>query len=434
MKKNKDKVSIFWFRRDLRVEDNIGLYHALNSSFPVLPIFIFDKNILNKLERDDSRVSFIHECLQNLSEKFRKYDGDLLTFYNSPKNAWKEIFESFDVQEVYTNEDYEPYALSRDKSIEDYLTRKGIKFQSYKDQCIFSKFDILKKDGTPYTVYTPYKNKWLETLQPSDLASIKSEKNLSKIYKFKSEIHSLKSLGFTKSHISFPKRIIKKKIITNYHETRDIPSINGTSLLGVHLRFGTIGPRKLASIAYHTNKTWLNELIWREFFSQILFHFPHVVNAPFREKYESIEWRNNKEEFKLWCEGRTGFPLVDAGMRELNQTGHMHNRVRMLVASFLVKDLLIDWRWGEKYFAKKLLDFDLASNNGNWQWAAGTGCDAAPYFRIFNPTTQIKKFDPDLIYVKKWVPEYGSDNYTEEIVDHKEAYHRAIFTYNKALK
>lgn len=431
---NKEKVSIFWFRRDLRLEDNRGLYEALCGDYPVVPIFIFDKNILNKLDESDARVTFIYKCLGLINEKLNKIDCSLHTFFDTPEKAWSEIIKTYNIQEVYTNEDYEPYALMRDKKVEALLSKNNILFHKFNDQNIFSKDEVLKKDATPYTVYTPYKNKWLEKLSPKKLSVYKSEKKLHHILKVSAKLHSMKELGFKESEIKTPKRIIKKKIIEQYHLTRDIPSINGTSLLGVHLRFGTISTRKLASIAFHTNKTWLNEIIWREFFSQILYYFPHVENAPFREKYSSIEWRNNKKEFKLWCEGRTGFPLVDAGMRELNKTGHMHNRVRMLVASFLIKDLLIDWRWGEKYFSSKLLDYDMASNNGNWQWAAGTGCDAAPYFRIFNPTTQLKKFDPDLAYVKKWIPEYGTNDYPQEIVDHKEAYHRAIYTYNKAIK
>ena len=429
-----EKVNIFWFRRDLRLEDNIGLYHSLNSDIPLVPIFIFDKNILKKLDQSDARVSFIHKSLTLIADKLSKQGRGIHSFFDTPENAWKEILSVYNVQEVYTNEDYEPYALKRDKKIESLLKKSKIDFHRFNDQNIFSKTEVLKKDGKPYTVYTPYKNKWLENLTPERLSSYKSENKLSRILPKTSNLHSLEDLGFSETHIKIPNRVIKKKIIENYHLTRDVPSMNGTSLLGIHLRFGTISTRKLASIAFHTNKTWLSEIIWREFFSQILYYFPHVEKKPFREKYESIEWRNNKNEFKLWCEGKTGFPLVDAGMRELNETGHMHNRVRMLVASFLIKDLLIDWRLGEKYFASKLLDFDLASNNGNWQWAAGTGCDAAPYFRIFNPTTQLKKFDPDLTYVKKWVPEYGTDDYPDEIVDHKEAYHRAIFTYNKAVK
>lgn len=433
MKKN--KVNIFWFRRDLRLEDNTALYHALNAEYPVIPVFIFDKNILKGLDDEDARVTFIHDSLSKIREKLKTHQKDIHTYFDTPLDAWKEILKSYDIDCVYSNEDYEPYGISRDEKVSKLLNKNNVEFIQHKDHCIFSKNDVLKKDGKPYTVYTPYKNKWLETLTPEDFKSFSSEKMIQHfLTTTQKKFHSLEDIGFTPSKIKIPKRVIRKKILNDYHNTRDIPSVDGTSLLGIHLRFGTVSVRKLASIAFHTNKVWLSELIWREFFSQILYHFPHVQNAPFREKYEGIEWRNNKKEFKLWCEGRTGFPLVDAGMRELNATGHMHNRVRMVVASFLIKDLLIDWRWGEKYFASKLLDFELASNNGNWQWAAGTGCDAAPYFRIFNPETQLKKFDSDFKYVKKWVPEYGTQEYCSEIVDHKEAYHRAIFTYNRAVK
>lgn len=431
----KTKVNIFWFRRDLRLEDNTGLYHALDSEYPVIPIFIYDKNILKGLEDNDARVSFIHDSISSIREKLTSHNKDILTYFNTPEDAWKEILNTYDIHSVYSNEDYEPYGMARDRKIEKILSNNDISFIQYKDHCIFSKNDVLKKDGRPYTVFTPYKNKWIETLKPTDLKSLKSEKKITNFLPLANKhFHKLEEIGFTASHIKIPRKVIRKKILDDYHNTRDIPSIDGTSLLGIHLRFGTVSIRKVVSIAYHSNKVWLSELVWREFFSQILYHFPHVKNAPFREKYEGIKWRNNKKEFQLWKEGKTGFPLVDAGMRELNKTGHMHNRVRMVVASFLIKDLLIDWRWGEKYFASKLLDYELASNNGNWQWAAGTGCDAAPYFRIFNPQTQLKKFDADLKYVKKWVPEYGTEEYCEEIVDHKEAYHRAIFTYNKAVK
>ncbi|PIK16611.1 deoxyribodipyrimidine photo-lyase [Halobacteriovorax sp. JY17] len=431
----KERVNIFWFRRDLRIKDNKAFYHALSSGLKVIPIFIFDKNILDSLDKNDARVSFIYDSLIKINEDLSSSNKSIKTYFDTPKKAWSQILKEFNIEEVFVNEDYEPYALRRDQEISKLLQKKSIKMNSYKDQCIFAKNDILKKDGTPYTIYTPYKNKWLENLSPKDLASFRSEKLIDNISdNFNKYLHDLEELGFKRGEVKIPTRILRKKKIECYDKTRDIPSLEGTSLIGIHLRFGTISTRQAVAIAHQTNATWLSELIWREFFMQILYHFPHVAESSFKEKYNAIKWRNNKEEFKLWCEGRTGFPLVDAGMRELNNTGHMHNRVRMVVASFLVKDLLIDWRWGEKYFASKLLDFDLASNNGNWQWAAGTGCDAAPYFRIFNPMTQLKKFDPDLVYVKKWVPEYGTENYTKEMIDHKEAYHRAIFTYNKAVK
>ena len=433
----KSKVNIFWFRRDLRIKDNMGLFWALKSNNPVVAVFIFDKEILKNLESNDPRVQFIHESLEKVREEVKKSGSDLHTFFNTPLEAWKEILKIYEVETVFTNEDYEPYAIKRDNSVEKILEAHKISFEKYKDHCIFAKDDVLKNDGTPYTVYTPYKNKWLEKLTPKDISTINTRKY---VYNFKQDLdvkfHKLNEIGFTKDDNSkrkYPREVIKKSVIENYHLYRDIPSLGATSNLSLHLRFGTVSIRKLAQVAYELNETWLSELIWREFFMQILYHFPHVSKKSFKKKYENISWLNNKKEFKKWCDGETGFPLVDAGMRELNETGFMHNRVRMIVASFLVKDLLIDWRWGEKYFAKKLLDFELSSNNGNWQWAAGTGCDASPYFRIFNPHTQQKNFDPDLKYIKKWVPEYGTQDYPEEIVDHKLAYHRAIATYKSSI-
>lgn len=434
--KEKKEVALFWFRRDLRLKDNRGLLHALKSNYKVVPIFIFDKNILSKLkDKDDLRVSFIHDAIANLKEELRELGSDLHILYDKPESAYKVLLKDFNIKEVYTNEDYEPYAISRDKSIEKLLKKNDINFHQFKDHCIFVKDEILKEDGKPYVVYTPYKNKWLSTLGPKDIATIETHKYFSNFHQYKTtKLISIEELGFTYNEKAQDQvKTIKGRIIDNYDKDRDIPALDATSKLGIHLRFGTISPRKCAQVGYKKNDTWLSELIWREFFIQILYHFPHVVNGAFREKYNQIDWENNKKLFKKWCEGKTGYPIVDAGMRELNETGHMHNRVRMIAASFLIKDLLIDWRWGEEYFARKLNDFELASNNGNWQWVAGTGCDAAPYFRIFNPYTQQKKFDPDFEYINKWIPEYGTEDYPEEIVDHKEAYHRALNAY-KACK
>lgn len=365
----------------------------------------------------------------------RELGSDLHILYDKPESAYKGLLEDFNIKEVYTNEDYEPYAISRDKSIKKLLKNNDINFHQYKDHCIFVKDEILKEDGRPYVVYTPYKNKWLSTLGPKDIATIETHKYFSNFHQYKTtKLIPIEELGFSYNEKAQDQvKTIKGRIIDNYDKDRDIPALDATSKLGIHLRFGTISPRKCAQVGYKKNDTWLSELIWREFFIQILYHFPHVVNGAFREKYNQIDWENNKKLFKKWCEGKTGYPIVDAGMRELNETGHMHNRVRMIAASFLIKDLLIDWRWGEEYFARKLNDFELASNNGNWQWVAGTGCDAAPYFRIFNPYTQQKKFDPDFEYINKWIPEYGTEDYPKEIVDHKEAYHRALNAY-KACK
>lgn len=433
--KNKEKINLFWFRRDLRLDDNIGLYEALSSNLPVLPIFIFDKNILDKLEdKEDKRVSFIHQVVSNMKEELNEMGSDLQLFYGDPIEVWKEILDKFNFEKVFYNEDYEPYALKRDKKVQDFLIDNKKPFLGFKDHCIFAKDDVLKKDGTPYTVYTPFKNKWYERLEPKDISSYNNKKHFKNFHQTsKSQTVALARIGFKECESDFYQRTIKTSIIKDYDKTRDLPALRGTSRLGLHLRFGTVSIRKCAQIGKELNKTWLDELIWRDFFSQILFHFPQNEKKCFKEKYENIPWINDKKQFKLWCEGKTGYPLVDAGMRELNETGFMHNRVRMVTGSFLVKHLLIDWRWGERYFAEKLLDFDMASNNGNWQWVAGTGCDASPYFRIFNPETQFKKFDPDKEYVKKWVPEYGTDKYSEPMIEHKFAYDRALGTYKKAI-
>ena len=434
--KNKQKINFFWFRRDLRLEDNKGLYEALNSETPVLPIFIFDVNILNKLkDKKDSRVSFIYETLSQIKSKLGELGSDLQVYYGEPEKIWEEILENYDLNTVYTNEDYEPYAIKREKKIESLLEKSGKRLLKFKDHVIFAKDEIVKADGLPYTVYTPYKNKWYANLEPKDIQSYQLKKLHQNFFKTScSQIISLEEMGFKVCESTFYKRVVKKSIIETYDKTRDIPSLRGTSRLGLHLRFGTISIRKCAQIGRELNKTWLDELIWRDFFSQILYHFPKNQKNCHKEKYEKIHWKNDKKDFKKWCEGKTGYPLVDAGMRELNETGFMHNRVRMVTASFLIKHLLIDWRWGESYFSEKLLDFDLSANNGNWQWVAGCGCDASPYFRIFNPETQFKKFDKDAEYVKKWVPEFGTDNYVEPMIEHKFAYTRALSTYKTAVK
>jgi deoxyribodipyrimidine photo-lyase len=430
------KLNIFWLRRDLRLEDNTALSHCIDSDLPFIPIFIFDKEILKNLKnKEDSRLQFIHETLSKLKEKIQAMGGDLRIYYDSPNLAWKNIIKDFDVESVYANEDYEPKMIKRDRSIGSFLNKNNIDFNLFKDQCIFAKNEVLKKDGKPYTVFTPYKNAWLAKLKPTDITSFKTKRIHLKLFPLKPEVMlGINDLGFNKTDVQNNVKTIRKKIISEYKAKRDFPALDATSRLGLHLRFGTVSVRKCVQAAYHSEEhTWLSELIWREFFMQILYNFPHVENAPFKAKYESIKWLNSKTDFKKWCEGKTGYPLVDAGMRELNETGFMHNRVRMVCASFLVKHLLIDWRWGEKYFASKLLDYDLSANNGNWQWVAGTGCDSAPYFRIFNPAIQLKKFDPNSAYVKMWVEEYGSDNYPAPMVDHKSAYNRALRTYKSAL-
>lgn len=416
----KEKICIFWFRRDLRWEDNRGLYHALKSGLKVLPIFIFDPKILSQLEdKKDRRVDFIFQALEAMNTQASS--PRIKYFYGAPLDIYQKLIKEYDIQAVFTNEDYEPYAISRDQTIETFLGQHNIPFHKYKDQVIFAKDEILKKDGTPYTVYTPYAKVWLSMLAQQPIKIYQSERYLENFYGFENQNFSLDFLGFLNTDIDYTPPKIDVNILKDYDKNRDYPALDATSKLGVHLRFGTISPRKLVLAAQKYNIVYLKELIWREFFMQILWHFPYVVQYAFRDKYQDFQWRNNEEEFKRWCEGQTGFPLVDAGMRELNATGFMHNRVRMLVASFLVKDLQVDWRWGEVYFAQKLIDFDLAQNNGNWQWVAGTGVDAAPYFRVFNPNMQLEKFDKHKLYIAKWVPEYGTPAYPQPMLDHTTA-------------
>lgn len=429
------KINIFWFRRDLRLSDNAGLFHALKSGKHVLPLFIFDTDILDKLEnKKDARVEFIHKSLMDMQIGLEKYESSLLVLKGKPLDVFNRLVNEYDIESVYTNNDYEPYALKRDKIIGDFLASNGINFYSFKDQVIFEKDEVVKSDGKPYTVFTPYSKAWLNKLSKNPLQKFNSEKYFENFYKTPPfEFPSLNDIGFSESGIEFPPRLIKKSILKNYESKRDFPAIDGTSKLSVHLRFGTVSPRLLVTEAVKINKTWLKELIWREFFMMILFHFPHTAKKSFRAEYDLIHWRNSETEFYAWCEGKTGYPIVDAGMRELNSTGFMHNRVRMITASFLTKHLLIDWRWGERYFADKLLDYEMSSNVGNWQWAAGTGCDAAPYFRVFNPLLQAEKFDPKFEYIRKWVPEFDTPSYSMPIINHIYARERAIETYKKAL-
>jgi deoxyribodipyrimidine photo-lyase len=429
-----DKVSIFWFRRDLRLHDNHGLFQALKHSSNVLPIFIFDTNILDALkDKADKRVDFIHRALTTIQAQLSERGVSFYVLHDTPQAAFKKLHDKFEIEAVFTNHDYEPYAIDRDAAIKTWLASKDIPMYTYKDQVIFEKAEVVKGDGKPYTIYTPYSKIWKQLYHGQKKAKYTSEAHLDRLYTgVLPSIPSLKQIGFEKTDVDIPPTKPDKAIIQHYDETRNLPYIEGTSRMSVHLRFGTVSVRELAAFADKYNQQYLNELIWREFFMMILYHFPRVVTTSFKAKYDNIEWRNNEQEFKLWCEGKTGYPLVDAGMRELNATGFMHNRVRMVVASFLTKHLLIDWRWGEAYFADKLLDYELSSNNGNWQWAAGCGCDAAPYFRIFNPTEQQKKFDPDFMYIKKWVKEY-EPGYLEPIVEHTFARERCLAVYKKAV-
>lgn len=429
-----EKITLFWFRRDLRLEDNTGLFYALQQEKNVLPLFIFDRNILDKLEdKSDARVEFIHNQLKDIKAKLEQKGGSLLVKYGKPEEIYAKLLESYAVQAVYSNRDYEPYAKERDAKIEKLLKSKGVPFLNFKDQVIFEPGEILNGSGEFYKVFTPFSKTWLEKYKSTKVQALDSPiwKNLYQSSPL--ELISLEEMGFQKTSIEIPPKITDEAVISHYDKTRNFPAQNGTTRLGVHLRFGTISVRKLAQVAAKLNETYLNELIWREFYMMILAYNPQVTERAFKPAYDQIPWRNNTEEFQAWCDGKTGYPIVDAGMRELNHTGYMHNRVRMVVASFLTKHLLIDWRWGEAYFAKKLLDFDLSANNGGWQWAAGTGTDAQPYFRVFNPDSQTEKFDKDLKYIKKWIPELGTDRYPKPIVDHKFARVRAIETYKEAL-
>ncbi len=428
-------ITIFWFRRDLRLHDNHGLYKALEGGYKVLPIFIFDKNILSDLEdKKDARVSFIHQSLEDIHQELRKKNTALLTFYGKPVDVFTKLMNDYDVKNVYTNRDYEPYALDRDEQVKSLCSQNGVDFQAFKDHVIFEKDQVVKGDGTPYLVYTPFSKKWLNQFSPKFVEPYPSSDAYNNWVEMdEGNIISLKEMGFERSDIPIPEPRISEQLIRNYEVQRDIPGIEGTSKVGIHLRFGTISIRELLCKTFEYSLVYFKELIWREFFITILSHYPKVVTQNFNARYDGIKWRNSKEDFEKWCTGQTGYPIVDAGMRELNTTGFMHNRVRMVTASFLTKHLLIDWRWGEAYFAKKLLDFELASNNGNWQWAAGTGVDASPYFRVFNPTSQHKKFDPKSIYVNKWVLDLNELTYPRPIVEHKTARERAISTYKEGL-
>lgn len=430
----KNKIAIFWFRRDLRLEDNIGLQQALASGLPVLPIFIFDADILNNLEdKADRRVDYIQQALTGIHQQLKEHQSGLQTFWGTTTDVFKNLATTYDIHAIYCNRDYEPQAIARDVAVKEWSAAQNIGFYDFKDQVVFDRFEVTKDNKSPYTIYTPYAKKWLNTLELKDYAIQKTDfRNFIKAA-FK-DIHSLKSIGFKKTDIIFETPILDANIIDEYDKYRDFPALQHTTQLGIALRFGTISIRKCVAFALNHSQTWLGELIWREFFMQILFHFPKVVQSSFKPQFEHIKWRNNEDEFELWCQGKTGYPIVDAGMRQLNQTGFMHNRVRMVVASFLCKHLLIDWRWGEAYFASKLNDYDLSANNGNWQWAAGSGCDAAPYFRIFNPRLQVKRFDKDFDYIKKWLPEFESTDYINPIVDHKEARERALRVYGESVE
>lgn len=421
------KVNFFWFRRDLRLDDNLALQRALQSGLPVIPLFIFDDNILHELPKNDARIQFIHQTLQQINIELQKHQSSLLIKKGYPIDVWHNLIQEYDIDQIFYNSDYEPYALERDFKVGELLRPFNIKCNACKDQVIFEPSEVLKDDGKPYTIFTPYKRKWLSKLQsilPIQFQNISFQHFNCSDYRFP----TLNEIGFLPSEIKVKPYTLQ--YINNYENTRNYPALDQTSYLSVHLRFGTVSIRKLVVEAQKKSDAFLSELIWREFFMQILYHFPKVVHHNFYAKFDKVTWRNNIYEFQQWCDGKTGYPLVDAGMRQLNQTGYMHNRVRMVVASFLCKHLLIDWRWGEAYFAKKLLDYDLSANNGNWQWAAGTGCDAAPYFRVFNPSEQLKKFDKQMLYIKKWIPELTTSDYPFPMVEHSFARKRALEAYN----
>jgi deoxyribodipyrimidine photo-lyase len=432
-------VNIFWFRRDLRLQDNAALYHALKSNHKVVPVFIFDTNILNELEdKNDRRVAFIHIALEELQHRLIKIGSSLEVYYGTPIEVYKKLLTKYKIENVYTNHDYEPYATARETAIKALLNENGASLHTYKDQVIFEKDEVIKDDGTPYTVFTPYSKKWKAALKVFHLKTYPTEKYFANFYKQPAQnIPSLKSMGFVddENEKDFPSKELNIELVKKYQQQRDFPAIEGTSKLGLHFRFGTISIRDIAKRGMVLSETYLNELIWRDFYQMILWHFPQVGKGKaFKPAYDTIEWRIDNGEFDLWCKGQTGYPIVDAGMRELNATGFMHNRVRMIVASFLAKHLLLDWRLGEAYFAQKLLDFDLAANNGGWQWAVGSGCDAAPYFRIFNPYLQTQKFDLQLAYIKKWVPEFQELTYPLPVVNHEFARKRCLEVYGNALK
>ena len=427
----KQQVSIFWFRRDLRLEDNVALYHALQSKYPVIPIFIFDSEILNSLPENDARVGFIFDSLQNINNQLNAIGTSILIKFGTTTAVWESLFKTYTISEVFYNKDYEPYAIKRDLSIDSLAKSNNALCFPFKDQVIFEELEITKADGLPYTIYTPYKNKWLEKYKAmAPLVEYNTQSGFSNFYKSNFDFPTLQQIGFDESDIKVVSHNLTQ--INNYHQTRDFPDLDSTSYLSPHLRFGTVSIRKLVNWAVRENDVFLSELIWREFFMQILYSFPKVVTHNFKSAYDGIQWRNNEEDFKRWCSGTTGYPMVDAGMRQLNETGYMHNRVRMVVASFLCKHLLINWQWGEAYFAEKLLDYDLSANVGNWQWAAGTGCDAAPYFRVFNPEIQLKKFDEKGIYIRKWIPEFDL-GYANPMVEHAFARDRAIATYKAGI-
>ena len=429
--------SLVWFRRDLRTDDHTALHHALLRSKQVFCVFIFDTAILETLPRHDRRVAFIHGSLLDMDQQLRRLSGHeeagLLVRHAEPTACLQQLVTQLGVQAVFTHHDDEPYALMRDTAVKGALANLGTSFVSFKDHVVFERSEVLTQNGQPYGVFTPYKNNWMKKVTAADLAEKQvspADGQLAPIpAALRRPIPSLEEIGFEAVdlpalHIhpgaSGAQLLLKDFVnrISHYQQTRDFPSVKGPSYLSVHLRFGTVSTRRLARLAYPLAvegdagaQTWLGELIWRDFYHQILHHHPRVVEQSFKPAYDAIVWETGKEAkqlFAAWCEGRTGYPLVDAAMAQINQTGYMHNRLRMVVASFLVKDLGINWRWGEQYFAQHLIDFDLAANNGGWQWASSSGCDAQPYFRIFNPISQSEKFDPQGKFIRRYLPQLAA--------------------------
>lgn len=432
-----EPLSLVWLRRDLRLHDNAALYHALKSGRQVVPVFIFDRVILDALDdRTDRRVEFLVQEINRLHEQLAKLGSTIIVRYGKPVDVWKALINEYTIGDVFANHDYEVYAKERDKAIGELLAENGIGFHTSKDQVIFERDEVLSGKKTPYTVFTPYSRKWKDTLTDFYLKSYPAEKYSHQFWQTAPlPVPTLNDMDFQPVNEPFPDRVVSDKLLDTYKKTRDFPALpHSTSQLSIHLRFGTISIRELVRQAKEADdQTFLSELCWRDFYFQVLDHFPHVERNSFRREYDQIEWRNNEDEFDKWCRGETGYPIVDAGMRQLNTIGWMHNRVRMITASFLCKHLLIDWRWGEAYFGKKLRDYDLSANNGGWQWAAGSGTDAAPYFRVFNPSAQAQRFDPKNVYIREWVPEVDQPSYPKPMVDHAMARQRAIDTYRKAL-
>jgi deoxyribodipyrimidine photo-lyase len=424
--------SLVWFRRDLRDYDHAALYHALKSSNQVYCVFVFDTDILDKLtDKQDRRVEFIWESVKELKIALQTKGGDLIALYGDAKNEIPALAITLQVKAVFANHDYEPAAIARDAYVADKLKHKHIVFHHFKDQVIFEKDEILSMSGKPYSVFTPYKNMWLKTVNEFFLKAYSVDAHTRHLAKPENnddsrELISLESMGFARTNLAAIRLLTGmsggarlfadfSERMQHYKEARDFPGVKGVSYLSVHLRFGTLSIRHLARTAMQTGgagaETWTSELIWREFYFQILHHHPQIATGKaFKPEFDTLAFPNNPNHFKAWCEGKTGYPLVDSAMRQLNSTGFMHNRLRMVAASFLVKDLLIDWRWGERYFAEKLIDFDFSANNGGWQWAASTGCDAQPWFRIFNPVTQSERFDAKGRFIRKYVTELSNCN------------------------